>query len=406
MTFAQIRVVTALGVTQTLGWASSYYLAAIIADPAAAELGFSRADFFAMFSGALLLTALLGPAVGRAIDRRGGRGVLVASNIVFAAGLALLGASRGALGLAAAWALMGLGMALGLYDTGFATLAGLYGWAARGPMTGITLLAGFASTVGWPVTNYLTQEFGWREACLAWAALHLVLGLPINRLLIPAAPPPSRAAIDRQPQSAPAPRGATLVLAFVFAATWFISTGMAALLPQLFETAGTPHDRAIAAAAWVGPAQVGARLLEFLVIRRVHPLHSARLACLLHPLGAAALSLLGGAGPFGFALLHGAGNGMLTIAKGTLPLAIFGPVGYGLRTGLLSAPARIGQAAAPLVFAVLIERFGTGALLVSAGLSLASLAALTLLPAKPRGAVGPVAAPGAPSVRAELSAGE
>ena len=144
-------VVAALGTAQTLAWGSSYYLPAILADPIAQGLGVSRTVVFGLFSGALLLSAVLGPSVGRAIDNRGGRGVLALSNLVLAAGLALLGVAQGVSILALAWAVLGVGMAMGLYDPAFATLTGLYGREARGPITGITLIAGFASTVGWPL---------------------------------------------------------------------------------------------------------------------------------------------------------------------------------------------------------------------------------------------------------------
>src|SRR5215831_13582068 len=210
---ARAVVVAALGMSQTLAWASSYYLPAILADDMARAAGVSRAWVFGAFSGALLLTAALGPWVGRLIDRRGGRGVLVASNIVLAIGLVALGASNGIAAQFAAWAVLGLGMALGLYDAAFATLAGIYGRDARAPITGITLIAGFASTVGWPLSALLDAQFGWREACFVWAAMHIVIGLPLNRLLIPRAPPPPRAS-DMAMESSPAPRGAMAILAF------------------------------------------------------------------------------------------------------------------------------------------------------------------------------------------------
>lgn len=373
-------VVAALGAAQTLAWASSYYLPAVLADPIARGLGLPGTAVFAAFSAALLLSAVLGPAVGRAIDRRGGRGVLCLSNLVFAAGLGLLAAADGPALLGAAWLVLGVGMALGLYDSAFATLAGLYGRDARGAITGITLVAGFASTVGWPLTAWLETEFGWRGACLAWAGLHLLFGLPLNRFLVPPAPPPPPADAAASAMGADTPpRGAMALLAFVFAATWVVSTGMAAHLPRLLEAAGATPAGAIAAAALVGPAQVAARLVEFGLLRRLHPLASARLATALHPVGAAALIALGGPAAAAFAVLHGAGNGMLTIAKGTLPLTLFGPAGYGLRTGLLSAPARIAQAGAPLLFGLLLDRAGTGVLAVSAGLGLASAAALLAL---------------------------
>ncbi|WP_237216800.1 MFS transporter, partial [Falsiroseomonas oryziterrae] len=212
------RVVVALGAAQTLAWASSYYLPAILAAPMAAEFGLSSSWIFGAFSGALVLSALLGPWVGRAIDRRGGRDVLVLSNLVLAAGLALLGAAPGLWAVVLGWVLLGIGMALGLYDAAFATLAGLYGRAARAPITGITLIAGFASTVGWPLSAVMEEMWGWRGACLAWAALHLVIGLPLNRLLVPQAPPPEKLAAA-EGEAMPAPRFAMPVLAFVFAAT-------------------------------------------------------------------------------------------------------------------------------------------------------------------------------------------
>jgi len=375
-------VVLALGMSQTLAWASSYYLPAILADPIARELGISGTAVFAAFSAALLLSAALGPAVGRAIDCRGGRGVLCLSNLVLAAGLALLALAHGPVLLTVAWLVLGAGMALGLYDSAFATLAGLYRRDARGAITGITLIAGFASTVGWPLSAFLDGTVGWRGACLAWAALHLMVGLPLNRFLIPSAPPPppgDAAALAAGGETAP--RGAMALLAFVFAVTWVVSTGMAAHLPRLLQAAGASASGAIAAAALVGPAQVAARLIEFGLMRRAHPLASARIATLLHPVGALALVLLGGPAAAVFTVLHGAGNGLLTIAKGTLPLALFGPAGYGLRTGVLSVPARVAQAGAPLLFGLLLDRVGLGVLLVSSGLGLASTVALLALQA-------------------------
>ena len=213
-------VVLALGTAQTLAWASSYYLVAIVADPISRDLGVSATAVFAAFSAALLLSAALGPAVGRAIDRRGGREVLCLSNLVFAAGLALLAVAHGPVMLALAWLVLGAVMALGLYDSAFATLAGLYGRDARGAITGITLIAGFASTVGWPLTAWLNDAVGWRGACLSWAGLHLLVGLPLNRFLVPPAPPslPGDAAMPATGADA-APRGAMALLAFVFAVT-------------------------------------------------------------------------------------------------------------------------------------------------------------------------------------------
>lgn len=381
---AQTSVVLALGTTQTLAWASSYYLVAIVADPIARELGLPGTAVFAAFSAALLLSAALGPLVGKAIDIRGGRGVLCISNLVFAAGLAALGLAQGPLLLTLAWLVLGAGMAFGLYDSAFATLAGLYGRDARGAITGITLIAGFASTVGWPVTTLLADTLGWRGACFVWAVLHLGLGLPLNALLVPRAPPPPAAAAPGAAASPgdDVPHRTMALLAFVFAATWVVSTGMAAHLPRVLQEAGATPTAAVLAAAMIGPAQVLARVAEFGLLRRFHPLGSARLAASLHPVGAVLLILFGGPAAIVFTALHGMGNGLLTIAKGTLPLALFGPAGYGLRSGLISAPGRIAQAGAPLLFGLVLERTGTGVLVLSAGLSALSFAALLLIAAR------------------------
>ncbi len=372
-------VVATLGISQTLAWASSYYLPAILADPIAADIDVPRSWIFAAFSGALLIAAFAGPAVGRVIDRRGGRGVLVLSNIILAAGLIVLAAANGVVGLFAAWAVLGIGMALGLYDAGFAALAALYGHNARGPITGITLFAGFASTVSWPLSTFLNDALGWRETLLVWAALNLAIGLPLNLLL----PVPTRLAhLSRTAERSIGwkPYKEMLLLAFVFAATWFVTGSMAAHLPRLIERAGATPLQAIAAAALVGPAQVAARLVEFFILRRIHPLVSARVAALLHPLGAAVFAVMGPASAAVFAVFYGAGNGLLTIARGTVPLAVFGPHGYGERTGLLGAPARAAQALAPLLFGLLLDAMGASVIIISTALCLAAFAALLCLP--------------------------
>jgi predicted MFS family arabinose efflux permease len=243
------------------------------------------------------------------------------------------------------------------------------------------LIAGFASTVGWPLSALLNDYFGWRGACLGWAALNLFICLPINRLLVPlpAAPAPSIA----PEATAPPPANGMVVLAFVFGAVGFVTGAMAAHLPRLLEMSGATTTAAIFAASLMGPAQVVARLFEFGVLKRLHPLVSTRLALLMHPLGAAVLGVFGAPAAAIFALFHGAGNGLLTISRGTLPLALFGPAGYGLRTGIIAAPARVTTAAAPLLFGLLLNAMGPGALVVSGGLSLAALFSLALLRVQP-----------------------
>jgi MFS family permease len=373
-------VVAALGATQTIAWASSYYMPAILGAPIAAALQLPSGVFFGLFSAALLLSAIVGPSVGRLIDRHGGRGLLAASNLVIAAGLMILAGAHGIAGLVIAWAVLGIGIGMGLYDPAFAALTWLYGREARGAITGITLIAGFASTIGWPLSAVLLHESGWRGACLIWAALNLLVACPLNWLTIP-----RHGALPERPQAMTGlsteepPRLAMPILAFFFAATWFVQGAMAAHLPGLLQAAGASSTAAIAAAALVGPAQVAARIVEFGLLRSFHPVASARIASVLHPIGAAFLVALGAPGIIAFALLHGAGNGMITIAKGTLPLAFFGPQGYGRRSGLLSVPARVLQSSSPFLFGLLLDRAGIGAVGLSAGLCLAAFGSLFLL---------------------------
>ena len=203
MANAKLAPVVALGSAQTLAWASSYYLPAVLATPIARDLGVAPAIVFAAFSVALLVSAALGPHAGRAIDRWGGRFVLAGTNLVFAAGLAALALAQGPWSLFLAWAVLGIGMGSGLYEAAFAALVRLYGTGSRGAITGITLIAGFASTVGWPLSALLESHVGWRGACFAWAALHLVVGIPLNLSLPRADPaPPSPAPAS---ESAPEP---------------------------------------------------------------------------------------------------------------------------------------------------------------------------------------------------------
>ena len=393
------HTVATLGTAQTLAWASTYYLPAMLAAPMARELGVSMPTVFMAFSVALIVSALIGPFAGRAIDKWGGRPVLLVSNLVFAVGLAALAMADTAVGLFAAWVIIGIAMGGGLYEAAFSALVRLYGNDARNAITGITLIAGFASTVSWPLSTLMEAHMGWRGACFGWAAMHLLVGFPLNWSIARVASTASTETAASKPVAgAPAPhttsqpsanpRLAAVLLSFVFAATWFTSTAMATHLPQLLQASGATLAVAVGVGALVGPAQVAGRLLEFGFLRRVHPLVSARLAALTHPVGAAVLLILGAPVAALFALLHGTGNGILTIAKGTLPLVLFGPLGYGARQGVLMMPGRICQAFAPALFGLCLERWGAGALWVTTTLGFAAFGALLLMP-KPTGEVNP-----------------
>lgn len=375
----RLFTIITLGSTQTLAWGSTYYLPAVLADDIARDTGVSTTWLFATFSVSLIISAFLGPNAGRMIDRGSGNAVLAASNLLFASGLVLLAFAQSLIALQVAWIVLGIGMGIGLYDAAFAVLGRIYGTSARGAITGITLLAGFASTICWPLSAWGAGTIGWRDTCLAWAALHMFVALPANYWLLPR--PAVEAAVERRAADQKVPIDRPMILlAFAFAAAWIVTAGMAAHFPRILEATGASQAQALFAGALIGPSQVAARLLEAGPLSRFHPLVSARLATLTHPIGAVVLLVAGGGvESSAFAVLHGSGNGILTIARGTVPLALFGPENYGYRLGLIGLPSRFLSALAPFCFAVLLEHVGAQILIVSATLSLAALAALCLL---------------------------
>jgi MFS family permease len=410
-------VIAAIGTGQLLAWGSTFYLPAMLAEPMARDTGVAVPTVFLAFSVAMGGSALVGPWAGRTIDRWGGRPVLIVTNLLFATGLAALAAATGPVSLFVAWGLIGLAMGAGLYEAAFATVVRLYGSDARDAITGITLLGGFASTLGWPLSAWMEAHWGWRGACIGWALLHLLVALPLH-VSVPRAGRDEGSAAERgsgaagsgsgavagfgaagpgstgaseaafaAPAAAPLATGGDRrtmgLLAFVFAATWFVTTAIAAHGPRVLQAAGAGAAAALAVGALIGPAQVFARLMQFGPLRRVDPLRIARLASLGHPMGVAALLLAGPALAPAFAVLHGAGGGLMTIARGALPLAIFGPVGYGARQGLLMLPTRIAQALAPFLSGVAIERWGADALWGSAALGFAAWLALRALRSPP-----------------------
>lgn len=398
----------AVGTGQVLAFGSTMYLSAVIAAPLGRELGVTLPLFFAGYSLALGVMALIGPAIGRRIDRHGGRQVLVLSNLVLCAGLCALAAAQGVASLFAAWALLGLGMGLGQYDAAFAALVHRHGRRAAPMIVGVTLIGGFASTVAWPLSAWWVEALGWRHCCLVWAGLHLVLGLPLHmrwlggaaavgEALEPGAAPMPPADDEGAATLTPVSQGATaggerpagdLRLVTVFAAcTAFVTSAIAVHLPGLLLAAGSTPGQVLLAGVLLGPAQVAARLAEYGLAQRhgVHPLLTARVASGLHPAACGALGALaawGGlpAAGVAFAVLHGAGAGMISVARGVLPLALFGPVGYGAVTGHIARAARAMQALAPFAYAVVLESAGVAAALgLSGGLSAVALLALLRL---------------------------
>lgn len=379
------RVVAALGLSQMIYWGTTYYLIGGFGTAIAADTGWSPAWVHGGFALALLTMGLVSPLVGRLIDRHGGRPVMSAGSLLAAAGCALLAAAHSLPVYYAAWLLLGLSMRCTLYDAGFAALARLGGAEARRAMTHITLPGGLASTVFWPLGQFMASHLGWRGAVAGYALIALA-GLLLHRQ-IPAGRHDATAAGTGAPR-APLAQGpderlaAGLLYALIVTLTNFLNSGMSAHMIGILAGLGLATTTAVWTAALRGIGQSTARLGEALFGRRLHPLDLNLSATVLLPLCFTA-ALWAGEQPAlaaTFALGYGMGNGLLTITRGTVPLVMFDLNTYGALVGRLLVPGFIVSAAAPLIYAGVIARWGpSGALVLSIAVATATVAAALLL---------------------------
>ncbi len=378
------QVISALGVFQILAWGSSVYLPAVLALPISQDTGWPLPWVVGGVSVGLLVSAAASPQVGATIAARGGRPVLALGAVLLALGLAVLGLSPNLPIFLMGWIVVGSGMGMGLYDPAFATLGRLYGSDARSAITTLTLWGGFASTVCWPLSAFMVDHVGWRGACLAYAVLHVCVTLPLALLFIPNGSDPAATFGRRDAPLAPlAPlageRRDFLLLVGVLVLCSTIFGLVSVHLLTLLQARGETLAAAVAFGAMVGPSQVGARVLEMAGRGRHHPLWTMRAAVALTAVGVCALAfdILPVAAAMVF---YGAGNGILSIARGTVPLALFGPGGYASVMGRLARPAQVAQALAPTVGAVLLAHMGSNAtLLFLAALSAAAIGVVSFL---------------------------
>ncbi len=375
-----IRLVTQLGLTQTLGYASSYYLPAVLAVPMSQSVGISFQQYFLFLAAASMISAFLGPRLGKLIDHYGGRMVLPLSSLVFAIGLVVMSAASDPWTLLLAWLILGFAMAAGLYDAAFAAVVEIQGEHSRQTIAGITLIAGFASTIGWPLTAWITETSSWQQALLFWAAVHIVIGLPLH-LALPGYQKSARRErrAVRHAGSVEMVRGSMtliILMGLLFALGGFIQVALGTHLPKLLESGGTPATIALIAATLLGPGQVLARILQVVLPNLFTPVRVAVAALTLHPLGVLAWIMLGQQGIFLFVFLHGMGSGFLTVAGGVLPLYIFGSQNYGQRQGYIMAASKVLLAFAPLLFGIALVSIGTLSLVLTVSLAFASLGIL------------------------------
>jgi predicted MFS family arabinose efflux permease len=357
-------VICALGVVQILAWGSTYYIPAVLAEPIARDTGWSLAWIVGGLSIGLLVAAIVSPRVGAAIQRHGGRPVLAMAALLLATGLAVLGLAPTLPVFLAGWLILGLGMGCGLYDPAYATLGRLYGSEARSAITALTLVGGFSSTVCWPLSAFLVAHIGWRGTCFAYAGLHLAVTLPLVLALIPSAPPRAVPETGRARPVVPLEAWqarAVLLMAGILVLGGTIMALVSVHLLTLLQARGMTLAAAVAYGGLIGPSQVTARLIEIANRGRHHPLWTLTAAFALVGLG---LVLLASHGPvIGLALaIYGAGNGVYSIARGTVPLVLFGPEHYAGLVGRLARPGLVAQALAPPLGAFLLVRIGPDAL--------------------------------------------
>lgn len=354
-------VITALGIAQILAWGTSFYFPAVFAEPIVKETGWSLGFVVGGTSIGLLTAGLISPQVGRIIDVRGGRPVLLASSLFYAAGLALVGLSHALPVYLLAWVLIGLGMGTGLYDAVFAALGRMYGSEARGPITSLTLFGGFAGTICWPLSAFMIEHLGWRSACFIYAAIHLLVMLPLQVSVV-RAPAKIVTGADKQASSSETSRISNETLIFgLLAVVLSVAAGIGSIvvvhLLIFLQARGVDFATAVTLGTIFGPAQVGARLVERIFGNRYHPIWTMVASCSLMAIG---LLLLYGAIPalVLVILLYGAGYGISWVGRGTLPLALFGPVRFPRLMGKLAFPSLIIQALAPSAGALLLEAKG------------------------------------------------
>jgi len=385
-------VVAGLGLTQILAFGSSLYLPAVLSRPIADSTGWALPWVVGGLSLGLLTAGLVSPTIGRTIDRRGGRMVLSFSSVFFAIGLAGLGLAPSLSAYLAAWVAIGAGMGAGLYDAAFSTLGHLYGRDARSAITKLTLWGGFASTVCWPLSAYLVETIGWRGACGVYAALHLVVALPIHLFVVPAFAAKTPGNDREQGPVAEATRPllglrdnvpAIVLLAGVITLSGVIASVVSVHLLDLLQAHGLDLAAAVALGALIGPSQVAARFGEMAFGKRYHPLWTMIASTVLMAAGLLLLMSPGYAIAAVALATYGGGNGIGSIAKGTVPLALFGPAQYATLMGGIARPSLIAQAVAPSLAAVLVGVDGVSALLpVLAGLALANVCLVGLLAAR------------------------
>ncbi|HXW41399.1 MAG TPA: MFS transporter [Xanthobacteraceae bacterium] len=385
--FGAWRAVSVLGVTEILSWGVLFYPPVLTVPLIAADHGWSKSFAMGGFSVGLFVGGLVSRYVGALIDRFGGHVVMPCGSLIGTVGLGGLVFARNSYSYYGAWMVLGVAMAASLYDPAFATLGRIFGKNARAPITTLTLAGGFASTVSWPATQILIDAIGWRGAYSVYAALLALVAAPLHAFALPRervvqdaggkVSGEPLAAAESKPAAVLAPRGlAFLLVAAAFSFYAFVPSALSAQLLAILRRFGLDAATVVAIGMLFGPAQVLARIFELGFARHVHPLWVARFSVSLLVAAFAFLLLLHFSAPLAacFAIMYGMANGLMTIARGTVPLALFGASGYGRLVGRIGGPFLVVQAVAPVCLSYVAERGSDRmALLVVAAFAAAAL---------------------------------
>jgi len=387
-------LVTALGVAQIVSWGTLFYSIAVLGPPMAHALGVSDVMLYGSFTAGLFLSGVASPWVGRRIDRDGGRAVLAGGSILGALACALLASSINGAMMLAGWLVAGVAMAACLYDPAFATLFRVSGPSYRRAVTALTLFGGFASTVFWPLSQYLLEVGGWRLAFAVHAALNAALCLPLHLVFVPG--PRTRAAAlpaHAQTEGVVAAARTFVWLAAAFSVAAFLASAVSAHLVVLLASGGLASRDAVLVGALIGPMQVAGRVMEFAFSNRWSPIMVGTLAFTLLASALVVLCLVRGVWivALAFALLYGWANGVMTIVRGTVPGVLFGARDYGALLGRLAQPQFILKAFAP-VAVTLVFALDPSRRLALYALAVAAVLALVAYRLAVRGASSHVAA--------------
>ena len=362
-----------IGVSMTIGYGTLYYPFAILGPEIAKAQGWSTSFVFGVFSVALLTSAVTASLVGRAMDRFGARPVMVAGSCLAALTLFNLSSVQTMTGFAIAMLLIEFAARMVQYETGFAALTAIRGRQARRPIAHVTLIAGFASTVFWPLIHWLLFYMDWRGVCMVLAGINLAIALPIHALIPrrlpdalvvdPAAPSLRDPGLLQPGNRAPA----FIMLAIAFAGGSFLMSAVHTSFFLILDELGRPAALAALAGAVIGPMQVGARLIEMLTGERVASSVVGLISSFAMFLGVAFLVaahwLDGDVIVIVFAISFGIGQGLNFIARAILPARLFGTDGYGAMTGNLATIRLVAMAGAPICTALALDRAGIGATL-------------------------------------------